>query len=111
MQYEYKEIIKGLNQGLIKEFIFCVKDYAHYKKCSIRNVLDLLPSGNIIKRIEVNLTQDDTERVSFFKEMNEEYKLFHMGRRGTFTLKQMWRNIEILNIKFDEGAEEKQECK
>ena len=75
-----------------------LKNYAHYNFCKIIVIKDQLPSKNIIFLIDVYLTKDETEHICFFEDFNEEYKLFRMGRKGSFTLKQIWNDIEILNI-------------
>lgn len=50
--------------------------------------------------IEVKLVEDDSETVSFYKYFKEDYKLFKFGRKGTFTLKQVWNNIQVIQINY-----------
>lgn len=98
MHYSYGELINDLNSGAITGFYFCVNGYAHYKKCSIFRKDDRIPNGKTLTRIEVNLTADRTEMYSFFKIFQDDFKLFNMGRKGKFTLKQLWDHITILEV-------------
>ena len=98
MMYNYNEIIKNINNHLVSEIDFKVKNYSHYNFCKIIVKKDLLPNKNIIFLIDVFLTKDESEHICFFNEFNEVYKLFRMGRKGNFTLKQIWKDIEILKI-------------
>lgn len=102
IKYDYKWFIKEINSGKISEIYFAVRDYAHYKNCHIKRVIDILPNGNQIIRIEVCLTPDKVEKVSFFKTFEEKYKLFDMGRKGTYTLQTMWDKLEIHKIVYSE---------
>lgn len=101
MDYNYRDIVDGINNGTINRVDFLVREYPHYQKCSIYRVIDTFPSGKNIVLIVVDPTEDHSERVSFWKVFKEEYKIFNMGRKGKFTLKQLWNNIEILNIQHD----------
>ncbi|MCH5152110.1 MAG: hypothetical protein J1F65_05595 [Clostridiales bacterium] len=100
---EYDRFINEINSGIITEIYFAVKDYAHYKNCSIKRVIDTLPSGRQLVLIKVCLTADGVYDVSFLNTFKENTKLFQMGRKGTFTLKQMWNKIYIHDIKFAEN--------
>ena len=97
-EYSYENVIDGLNHGEIKQICFSVKNYVHYQNCVITRLEDKLANGNTIVLIEVNLTKDSSEKVSFFKTFKEDYKLFNLGKRGRFTLKQLWPEIAISNI-------------
>ena len=55
-------------------------------------------NGNVIYWIDVNLSDDGSERVGFYDTFKEGFKLFRMGRKGSFTLKQLWDRIEIVEI-------------
>lgn len=48
----------------------------------------------------VTLTKDETERISFYKNLDEKYKLFNFKRKGKFTLKQIWNHISIKCIQW-----------
>lgn len=100
MNYNYEDIISNLNAGKIKCIVFSIKEYAHYKKCIIKRCVDCIYNGKKIVRIEVKLVEDDSETVSFYKHFKEDYKLFNFGRKGTFTLKQVWNNIQILQLNY-----------
>ena len=97
-EYSYENVIDGLNHGEIKQICFSVNNYAHYKNCIITRVDDMIDNGKTITRIEVVLTKDSSEKVSFFKTFKEDHKLFNLGKRGRFTLKQLWPEITISNI-------------
>lgn len=94
MKYSYTKVIEDLNSGKIKKIVFDVKGYAHYNHCEISNIYDKLD----IKRILIKPVDDNSETVAFYKTFKEDYKIFKMGRKGTFTLKQMWNDIEITEI-------------
>ncbi len=98
MKISYEECIKKINNGEIKSVYFKLCGYAHYNKCSIKRIIDILPSQNSITRIEFKMTNDNSETVSFLDCIEEDYKVFNMGRKGKFTLKQAWDKIEILDI-------------
>lgn len=97
MEYSYENVIKDLNSGKIKKMVFAVKGYSHYDHCEISNDYDKLD----IKWVVVRPVADNSETVAFFKTFKEDCKLFKMGRRGTFTLKQLWNDIEIKEIVHD----------
>lgn len=100
MDYNYEDIINNLNEGKIASILFSLKGYSHYKKCIIKRYVDFIDSDKFLIRIEVKLVEDDSETVSFYKYFKEDYKLFKLGKKGSFTLKQVWNNVQILQINF-----------
>ncbi len=100
MNYNYEEVISDLNNGKIESILFSTKDYSHYKSCIIKRCIDVVYNEKQIIRIEVKLVEDDTETISFYKKFKENYKLFKFGKKGTFTLKQVWNNIKIIKINY-----------
>lgn len=100
MNSNYRDVINGLNNGTISKICFSIKNYPHYRQCTIFRVVDTLPSEKNIVRIVVNPTIDNSELVSFYKVFKEDYKMFDLGTRGKFTLKQLWDDIEIINIEY-----------
>ena len=94
----YQSFIELLNNFEIKSFEFSIPEYSHYCNCTILTKIDVLENGNTVPMIVVKLTNDGSENVSFYKTFKEDYKMFKMGRKGTFTLKQMWSQIRILEI-------------
>ena len=94
----YRQFVEDLNNSKITEAIFEVIGYSHYKNCKIFRKYDTLKNGNTISLIRVELTNDNSELVSFMDEFNESYKLFRMGKKGAFTLAQMWPRIKIIKI-------------
>ena len=105
--FTYEEFMRLLNAGKIKEVNFYIKDYAHYKNCSITVKPEVYRSGNCINSVIVKLTNDSSEEVSFFQKFNEKFKLFDFGRNRRFTLKQVWDKVVISNIEFAEEKETK----
>ena len=104
MNYNYEEIINNLNEGKIESIIFSIKEYAHYKKSIIKRCVDCVYNDKHIVRIEVKLVEDDSETVSFYKYFKEDYKLFKFGRKGTFTLKQVWNNVQVIQINYYDAS-------
>lgn len=100
MNNNYRDIINGLNDGTIEKISFLLRDYPHYEKCTIFRVIDTLPNKKDIVRIVVNPTVDNSEMISFYKIFKEDYKIFNMGAKGKFTLKQLWHDIEISSIEY-----------
>lgn len=100
MNYNYEEFINDLNNGKIESILFSIQNYSHYKNCSIKRCIDITYNKKQLISIKVKLVKDDSETVSFYKKFNENYKLFKFGRKGSFTLKQLWDKIVILDIKY-----------
>ncbi len=104
----YQQFIDDINNGKITKAIFRVKDYAHYDFCTIESIVDVFPSGKPLVRIDVKLAKDYYigqyghifGNFSFYEKFKEERKIFSMGRKGTFTLKQMWDRIEFISIDY-----------
>lgn len=104
----YQQFIDEINNGKIVKAIFQVNDYARYKCCSIERVVDVFPSGNSIVRIDVKLAKsyyiEEYGHIfghfGFLNKFDEKCKLFKMGQKGTFTLKQMWDRILFISIDY-----------
>ncbi len=94
----YEEFIKKLNTNQISCFRFKLKGYPHYNNCMIYRQIDKISNGNQVSIIVCKLTDDEYEKVSFYKFFDESYKLFSMGKKGKFTLKQIWGLVEIIEI-------------
>ncbi len=92
---EYEDFISALQSGKIKKIEFFVKGYGHYKSCSISCEPAITKTG---KLITVSLAKD--EFCEFYGDFNEEEKLFHIKGKGCFTLKQIWKDIEIKGISY-----------
>lgn len=107
MDYNYEDIIKNLNEGKIISILFSLKGYSHYKKCIIKRNIDCIGDRDkSLVRIEVKLVEDDSETVSFYKYFKEDCKLFKFGKKGSFTLEQVWNNVQILQINYSLASEE-----
>ncbi len=101
MNLNYDDFLEKINKKAGFELHFCIKNYAHYKNCCIKRVVDCPAPHNTslqIERIEITLTDDAFEKLSFYEKFKEEYKLFKFGKRGSFTLKQLWNQVEIKKI-------------
>ncbi len=99
----YEEFIKGINNRTrIKQINFYIKNYHHYKNCSIGRYIDNVKTvqKKINGRITCILTEDHSEDVSFYGDFSENYKLFDLGSKGKYTLKDIWNNIVITKIEF-----------
>ena len=94
----YKDVIEGLNCGTIKRIRFFVNDYARYQNCIITRTENAIYNGNTVIRIDVSLTKDSSEKISFLNKFKEDAKLFHLGSKGHYTLKQIWPQISIVEI-------------
>ena len=99
MEIKYEELIKLINNHKIAEVKFSIDGYPHYKNCKII-VIKEKPKSRMFYLIEVILTKDMSEFVSFFDDFNEEYKLFNFKRKGKYTLKQIWNWVKIHSIEF-----------
>ena len=96
MEYKYEDIINGLNSGKIRNILFSVKDYSHYGNCSITS----LTCDGAVSSIEVRLTEDESEVICFYGKMRGEHKIFSFGKKGAYSLKQIWKFIEISKIEY-----------
>ena len=94
----YQEVIEGLNSGKIKQVRFCINNYSHYKNCVITRTEYKIYNGESFAQINISLTKDSSERKALLNAFKEKDKLFDMGRKGKFTLKQLWPQITILEI-------------
>ncbi len=90
-QYDYKDIIQKLNAFEIIKLCFYVDGYAHYRNCTFKKVEEP------ILCIQIELTNDNFEKIRFRKFI-EDFKLFNFGRKGNFTLKQIWDKVRITEI-------------
>ena len=93
--YSYKEIIEGLNNSKIIKVSFFIEDYSHYKSCRIYRAYEPVTC------LKVELTKDSSEHISFWK-FKEDFKLFNFGKKGKFTLKQIWDKVCITEIIYSE---------
>lgn len=96
----YTEFIDKINKGEITKILFYVKNYNHYRNCSIRCYNDeftFLGREISLPTIEVKLTADKSEITRFHKTFEEECKLFKINRKK-YTLKEVWDRIQIIDI-------------
>lgn len=105
MKYmKYNEFINGINDpNGIKQIDFYLEGYNHYRNCSIGRYVERIgnPVNKIINyRITCILTKDHSEDVSFLFEFKEDYKLFNLGSKGKFALKDVWNIVRITNVDY-----------
>lgn len=94
----YNEFIRKFNSKEITRFCFRIRGYPHYDNCEIFYQTDKISESKYVEIIVCKLTQDDYETVSFYKQFDEAYKMFDKGRKGKFTLKQVWGLIEVIEV-------------
>ena len=100
----YEEFIKNINdEKKIKQIDFYIDGYSHYKNCSIGRYKEKIFGNEFNFRITCILTKDHSEDVSFFEKIKEDYKLFDFGKKGKFTLKDIWDKVVITNIVYFEA--------
>ena len=93
---KYEKFIKEINdRSKMKQINFYIKNYPHYKDCSI-------VKWKIDGMITCILTKDLSEDVSFYGEFEENCKLFNFGSKGKYTLKDIWNSIVITKIVYFE---------
>ena len=93
----YSDLISMLEKGTISRLNFSVKGYGHYKNCSV--TCESVPVSEITKYGKIiTFTLARGEECTYFGDFNEEEKLFKIKGKGAFTLKEMWKNIEIKGI-------------
>ena len=100
IKISYEDLILKINHKIIKQVKFSLKGYAHYKCCTLYWTKQNIINKAEIDRLILCMTQDKTEIFSFFHKYPEEYKLFKIKGRGTFTLRQLWDNVEIKSIEY-----------
>lgn len=100
----YEELIEGINNGRIEEVHFSVLNYAHYRSCYLRRAYIYSPilQKKVFSCIELILTEDGKEKSSYAGEFLDRYQLFNIKGKGKFTLKQIYKNIEVLSVKYKE---------
>ena len=104
----YQQFIDEINNGKIVKAVFQVKDYTRYKYCTIEREENILQDGRCQVSFPVKLAKNYNigqygyvyGNFLFFGKFEEDCKLFKMGRKGTFTLKQMWDRIEFISIDY-----------
>ena len=103
---KYEDFIKGINRdtGNIKQINFYIEGYPHYHDCSIgRYIKKVRVHERIVTltgRITCILTKDHSEDVSFYRAFKEDRKIFDFGRKGRYTLKDVWDKVVITNISY-----------
>lgn len=95
----YEELIDGLNSRKIVYVNFSVEGYSHYRNCEIIIEGMAFYFGGA-DTIQIYLAKG--EYTGFLTAFEENVKLFDFGRKGRYTLKQIWNRIAIREIKYAE---------
>ena len=99
---EYIEFIKNINDGLIKSVCLELSSYSHYKNIEIIIEKAINPKLNnseqFINKITLNLTKDKKESSVMFGTFKENEKFFKIKGKGTFTFKELWKDIVVKEI-------------
>ena len=96
----YEDLIRMLDDCTLARLDFSVKGYGHYRNCSL--TCEAVPVSEITKHgkiITFNLAKDEV--VTFYGNFNKEEKLFKIKGKGYFTLKEIWKDIEIKEVIFN----------
>ena len=94
MQYTYDNFVKDLNGGKFNRVVFRVADYGHYRNCAIN--CRPIDRGEYIEFLFVPNGKD---RVCYYGSFRDD-KIFCLEHGVKYTLEQIWRRIEILQIDF-----------
>lgn len=88
----YSEFIDNINAGTILRLRFFVKNYGHYNNCIIEYKEDS------IFKIHLRLSNDKKEWYVFFENFDENKNVFKIVPKGRLTLKQIWDDLEIIEV-------------
>lgn len=98
----YDEFIELFNNKTIDRICFYISGYSHYKNCKIYHQTEKTPANKYLTLVVCQLTMDDYEKVSFLNYFDETFKLFDMGKKGKFTLKQIWDLVKITDVEYNQ---------
>lgn len=100
----YEEMINGVNNGLFDDVHFSLKSYSHYHSCHLRRKYQYLEIINkkVFECIELRLCEDESEVSYYHGPFKDKEKVFHIKGKGRFTLKEVFKDIEIISIKYTE---------
>ena len=70
-EYDYRRIINDLNNGIVKQIRFCVDNYYHYRDCKIARTKHKVNNKIQVHHIDVSLTADSSEKISFLSSNNK----------------------------------------
>ena len=86
--YSYEEIINGINSGAILEVAFALSNYNHYRHCVLSRKDEY---------IELRLNNDEVSK--YYGEFLDKERVFIFKGKGKFNLKDIFKNIEIIELK------------
>ena len=100
----YKEMIDGVNNGTIEDVHFSIKGYGHYRSCHLKRVYSEyeLSDKRPFEYIELILTDDGSEYSRYYGPFQDKEKVFHIKGKGRFTLKEVFKSVEIISITYHE---------
>ena len=98
----YEELINGINNGDIDEVHFSVTSYAHYRSCYLKRAYYFSPILNktVFSHVELILTEDQSEKSIYYGPFGDKYPVFVIKGKGKFNLKQIYKDVEILSVKY-----------
>ena len=98
----YKELIDGINNGTLNDVHFKLTTYNHYRSCHLRRkyvYIEILDKWSF-DCIELSLCDDGSEVSYYHGTFKDKEKLFHIKGKGSFTLKEVYKDIEIISIEY-----------
>ena len=104
MEISYKELIDGINNGTLNDVHFKLTTYSHYHSCHLRRkyvYIEILDKWSF-DCIELSLCDDGSEVSYYHGTFKDQEKVFHIKGKGNFTLKEVYKDIEIISIEYKE---------
>lgn len=104
IELTYKEMIDGINNGIFDDVHFKHKTYSHYKSCHLRRmyVKYQLIDKPVFECIELALCDDKSEWSRYYGTFKDRERVFNIKGKGRFTLREIFKDIEILDVKYHE---------
>ena len=99
---EYNKFINDINDGLIVKIHLELLSYAHYKNIEITTEKAINPKPNskekYVNKITIYLTNDKKESAIIFNDFKEYEKFFKIKGKGSFTFKELWKDIIVKEV-------------
>ena len=98
----YKDMIDGINSGLIDDVHFSLTTYNHYRSCHLRRVYyySEILKKDVFDCIELCLCDDRSEYSKYAGEFEDRERVFKIKGKGSFTLRDVYKHIEIISITY-----------
>ena len=98
MELSYEELMEGINSGAIDKVRFSVSIYPHYRNCCLERIYRDQDGIHSFECIHLSLTNDKSEDSFYHGSFLDKYKLFKIKGKGAFSLKEIYRYVEILEV-------------